>query len=323
MNKIKKLKNIFAVAIISFISLFAFAGCGTEGASAVKAIFFVKDIYYVDLNVETFLDYKVYPATSSGYEATFSLDNDYIDDSRYFKFSNGSVLVTGEKFSGIVVHVNINDIKDSCEVKLREYPSQIEFEQSTQTLVGGGVKTLELKGKFKSGIRNCGQGEFNYKIKSSNPSVIEIVDSENLVIASTGKGGSSDVTVEILNAKGESCGLVATTKIECQNNISDSFAVVGNSVVKNNSQLDLIARGGENFVVGVRYFDAEQFLIDGIDFDVLLSNHNVFEVSEQDGKKVLTVIGEGEVKVTIQSTGVNTSGVPSKIVFKITVQFSA
>lgn len=323
MKKLSKVKNIFALAIMCVVSLFALTACGTEGSSVVQAILFVKDVYYVDLNVETFLDYKVYPATSTGYEASFMLDNTYTADASYFTFKNGTVLVSDSRFSEIVVNVRINDKQDSCKVKLREYPTNVEFEKSSETLYCGGVKTLELKGLFSDGVRNCLQSEFNYKITSSNPSVVEVLDSENLLVASTGKSGSSDITVEILNSKGESKGLVASTKIDCQNNIAESFAVMGQNVLKNNAELQLSAVLGDRYNVGVKYFDAENFLIEDVDFDILFNNEEVFAIAEESGRKVLTVIGEGEVSVTIQSRGVNSDGVPSKIFFKITVQFSS
>lgn len=323
MKKSKLFVNIFSLAIIMVASLFMLAGCGTEGAGTAQAILFVKDVYYVDYNVETFLEYKVYPATSTDYVATFSLGSDYITEAQYFNFKNGKVRVSDKRFTSIVVNVKLNDLQDSCEVRLREYPSEIAFEKASEILFEGGVKTLEVDGIFSEGRRKCYQDEFNYKITSSNPSVIEVLDSANLLIASTGKSGSSDITVEILNSVGESQDLVATTKIVCENNIADSFAVFGNTVVKDKAELELSANAGDSFVVAVRYFDLQQFLIDTSDFNILLSNQNVLEISEKNGKKVLTVKKEGTVQIILQSTGVNTSGVPSKITFKVTVQFSA
>lgn len=323
MKKSKIFFNIFSLAIVLIASLFVFTGCGTEGAGTVKAILFVKDVYYVDFNVDTFLEYKVYPATSANYAVTFSLGSDYIEEAQYFKFQKGNVRVSDKRFTSIIVNVKVNDLQDSCEVRLREYPTEISFEKSSEILFEGGVKTLEIDGIFSSGLRKCYQDEFNYKITSSNPSVIEVLDSANLLVASTGKSGSSDITVEILNSVGESQDLVATTKIICENNISDSFAVFGNTVVKDKAELEFSGSVGDKFNVAVRYFDLQQFLIGTSDFSVLLSNQNVLAYSEENGKKVLTVIGEGSVQIILQSTGVNTDGVPSKITFKVNVQFSA
>lgn len=323
MKKSKILKSLIMSICVCILSLFVFAGCGTEGSSTVQAILFVKDVYYVDYNVETFLDYKVYPATSSSYAVAFSLGSDYITESQYFKFEKGSVKVLDKRFTSIIVNVRINELQDSCEVKLREYPSEIAFLNSSEKLYEDGVKTLQVAGVFKSGTRNCYQDEFNYKITSSNPSVVEVMDSQNLLIASTGKSGESDITVEILNSAGESQGLSATTKIVCENNITDSFAVFGKNVVKNNAEINLISNLGDKFVTAVRYFDDEQFLIESSDYLVLLSNDDILILSEENGKRVLTVLGEGTVTVTLQSTGINKDKVPSKITFKVNVQFSA
>lgn len=325
MKKSKILKSIIASIAVCILSLFVFAGCGTEGGSAVQAILFVKDVYYVDYNVETFLDYKVYPATSSSYIVSFSLGSDYITESQYFRFENGSVKVLDKRFTSIVVNVKINELQDSCEVKLREYPSEIAFLNSSEKLYENGVKTLEVTGVFESETepRKCKPDEFNYKITSSNPSVVEVLDSQNLLVASTGKAGESDITVEILNSAGESQNLVATTKIVCENNISDSFAVFGKNVVKNNAEINLVTKLGSQFVTAVKYFDDDQFLIESSGFLVLLSNENVLKLSEENGKRVLTVKGEGTVTIILQSTGINKDKVPSKITFKVNVQFSA
>lgn len=323
MKKSKILKSIVASIAVCILSLFVFAGCGTEGSSTVQAILFVKDVYYVDYNVETFLDYKVYPATSSSYAVAFSLGSDYITESQYFKFEKGLVKVLDRRFTSIVVNVKINELQDTCEVRLREYPSEIAFVNSSEKIYENGVKTLEIAGIFSDGKRNCYQDEFNYKITSSNPSVVEVLDSQNLLVASTGKSGESDITVEILNSAGESQDLVATTKIVCENNIAGSFAFFGKNVVKNNAELNIVANAGDQFVTAVRYFDEDQFLIESSDFLVLLSTDKVLSLSEENGKRVLTVIGEGTVTITLQSTGINMNKVPSKITFKVNVQFSA
>lgn len=320
MKKIFKIQNI-VIALFCFVSIFVFAGCGTEGSSSVQAIFFVKDVYYVDYNVETFLDYKVYPLTSSDYVADFWLPQSNIDQSKYFIFKKGKIKVIDKTFSSITVNIRINDLKDTCEVRLREYPRLIRFEQSSKTISAGRVETLEVVGVFDSGERKCVQDEFNYKITSSDQSVVEVIDSENLIVASTGKAGKSDLRVEILNSLGESQNLVAETTIVCQNNIFDSFAVFGDTVVKNGAELNLSMKKGDGAVVSVRYFDEDQFLINGTDFDVYLSNDDVLRLVDDDGKKKLFVVGEGDVRITLYSKSDNNEGVPSKVIFKVNVQY--
>lgn len=320
MKKIFNIQNIVLV-LFCLVSVFVFAGCGTEGSSSVQAVFFVKDVYYVDYNVETFLDYKVYPSTSSDYAVSFPIGSNYLSEGKNFILKNGKIKVIDKSFLSITVDVKINDLKDTCEVRLREYPKSIKFEQSSKTISAGRVETLEVVGVFGSGERKCVQDEFNYKITSSDQSVIEVIDSESLIVASTGKAGESDIRVEILNSLGESQNLVAETTIVCKNNILESFAIFGNTVVKDGAELNLSMKKGDSSVVAVHYFDENEFLIDGTDFDVYLSNDSVLSLVDENGKKKLFVVGEGDVRITIYSRSDNVDGVPSKITLKVNVQY--
>lgn len=326
-NKLKYL----VVALICMMSVFVFVGCGTEGSSEVQGVFFVKDVYYVDYGVETFLEYKVYPSTSSNYAVNLTLGSNYIAESKYFDFYKGYVKVKDKAFTPIKVNVGINEFQDSCEVRLREYPRRISFAETTKKLPSGRLLTLEVDGVFESGNRKCNPDEFNYRITSSDPSVVYVVDSANLIVASTGKSGESDIRVEILNSLGESQGLVATTKIVCRNNVADTFVVFGETVIKNNAELNISADEGVSFDVQVYYFDKNDFLISDADFDILLSTNDVFEVVEGEGnKKSLVVkpkknaeVDTYEVKVTLYSNEDNADGLPYKVVFNVKVNFPA
>lgn len=327
MKKRNKMKYL-VVALLCMMSAFVFVGCGTKGSSDVQGVFFVKDVYYVDYNVETFLEYKVYPATSSNYAVNLALGRNYVTESKYFDFNNGTVRVKDKAFSTIKVNVGINEFQDSCEVRLREYPRKISFAEKTTKVQAGRVLTLEIDGVFDSGDRKCNPDEFNYLITSSDPSVVEIVDSANLVVASTGKSGESDIRVEILNSLGESQNLVATTKLVCRNNVADTFVIFGETVIKNNAQLNIATEKDVSFDVQVFYFDKNDFLISDADFDILLSNNDVFDVVEdKDGKHLVVKeqkdneVFEYEVKVTLYSNEDNTSGLPTKVVFNIKVTY--
>lgn len=322
--KKSNLAKFFMAIFVCFMGLLTFTGCDVEGSSTMQAIYFVKDVYYVDYDVETYLDYKVYPSTASDYIVSFALDTDYTDLTQYFYFNNGNIRIHNRKFGNSSIKVNIksNEFEDSCEVRLREYPSSISFESSSQTIPAGGLKTLEVDGIFETESRFCAEDEFNYKITSSNPSVIEVIDSDRLLVASTGRMGESDITVEILNGKGQDLSLKAKTTIKCENNISYSFATIGNDIVKNNEDLVITAEAGNRFAIAVKYFDKNNFLLENDSFTVQLSNDKALLSSSENGKNYLTILGEGKVKVTLVSTGVNADGLPEKITFTVDVQFS-
>lgn len=326
-NKNMKKTNItkFLMAIfICIIGLLTFTGCDVEGSSTMQGLYFVKDVYYVDLNVDTFLDYKVYPSTASDYIVSVEIDKTDPVLSQYYNISNGIIRIYNKDFGDKSIQVNLksNEFEDSCLVKLREYPTSISFNSATQNIVAGGLKTLEIEGVFKKQSRLCYEDEFNYKITSSNPSVVQVIDSDRLLVASTGRMGESDITVEILNGKGEDLSLKAKTTIRCENNISYSFATVGNDVVKNKDEIVVSNGAGSRMPVAVKYFDNKNFLLENDKFTVQLSNNSVLHLTTENGKTYLTVLGEGKVKVTLVSTGVNANGLPDKITFTVNVQFS-
>ena len=304
------------------LCLLAFSGCGIEGSSNVQAIKFLQDVYYVDLNESRFLDYKVYPSTSSDYVASFALGNDYITESKYFEFNNGTVKVISDKFTSIVVNVRINELSDSCEVRLREYPSNISFENSSYQIAQGSVQTLQVKGLFEEGEKLCDSEQFNYKVTSSNPSVIEVIDQSRLLVSSTGRSGVAEISVEILNGQGESKNLKTKTNFVVQKNIDSSFATFGNNVIKDNDILEISCDENEKFIINARYFDTEMNLLKNSGFNIFLSNQNVAFVSEENSQKYIVLSGEGQVKITLISTGIKQDGLPEKITFTLKVHFS-
>jgi len=318
MKKRNLILNMLCLCFLA-LSLFVFSGCGTEGSSGVQAIKFVKDVYYVDYNESTFLDYKVYPHTAGGYMVTFS-HSDYITESQYFSFSNGTIKVIDKRFSGISVNVSIGDLKDTCEVKLRQYPRSIAFKESLGTLKSGSVKTLEIMGDFLGEQRALLPGEFNYRITSSDASVIKVIDSERLLVGSTGRRGESELTIEVLNGRGVSQNLKASIRLSVEENVSESFVILGQNVVKDGDNIELSLELYDEIGLLVNYFDADSFLIENAQYTVLLSCDNVLERVEREGKTVLIAKGAGEVKITLVSSAVDQAGLPLKTTLNVKVQ---
>lgn len=329
------MKKIFSLLSICIASLLLFAGCGIEGGTQPTGIEFVREVFYVDYNVSTFLDYKVYPSTAVKDYVTYDLEADYtLEDS--FEFRNGAIKVTDSNFTSIIVKARLNSLEASCEVKLKEYPTIISLDSNPTTIDAGLVKYLDLVGSFKNGPRSCGNAEFEYRITSNNPSVIEVVDESNLSIRSTGRSGEATITVKIYNSVGEEMtGLSDSITLSVIDSIESSYATFGNLfVIKDGDQTTITIEEGQEALeekISIRYFSSRDFLIKLADFDVLLSNDNVFEVvNKADGvylklkdKAAIELDGENKAAVvlTLRSTATDQSGSLVSIQTTIYVQF--
>ncbi len=316
------MKKTFGLIAIFLCSLFLFAGCGIQGSSNATGIEFVCDVFYVDYYVPFFLDYKVYPSTAEDVYITYDIENDYTLES-YFNFTDGSITVIDNRFTSIKVKIKVNDLEDSCEVRLKEYPTSISLDKSSDVVYGGLVYALDVQGVFSDETRYLGNGEYNYKITSSNPSVIEVISEDRLLVQSTGRRGNSKITVQICNsANQEMTGLSASINLEVEQAVEEAYATFGNSYILTDGKvIDCQLAEDSEQKIAVRYFDSLGYLIELADFDCYLSNDNVFELVSGDGGYYLKVIGEGEVVVTLQSKGVCSDGTPSRIQVTMHVQF--
>jgi len=316
------MKKLFSLLAICLISLFAFAGCGVQGGTIATGIEFVRDVFYVDYNVETFLDYKVYPSTAKEVFVTYDI-RDESSIRSYYSFTDGYVKITNSKFTSINVTAKLNTYEDTCEVRLREYPSSVTFATTTDEVVGGLVYSLDLIGAFIDGNRACENDEFVYKIKSSNPSVIDVISEERLLVKSTGRRGESRITVQICNSNNEEItGLTASITLKVVDAISECFATFGNDfVITDGLEKDISSTINQEYKIDVKYFDESGYLIELADFDCYLSNDDVFEIVKKSDGIYLKVVGEGEVVLTIQSNTVDTTGNPVRIQSNLQVQF--
>lgn len=317
------MKKFLCILSICLLSVFAFAGCEAEGAKDVAGIKFVRDVFYVDKNVKTFLDYKVYPDTAQDYYVTFRLVDADSSQDRYYDFSKGYVTVTHSNFESIKVSATINDYSDVCEVRLREYPRSVFFNETEEMIDAGTAHSLNLRGLFNDGERVCANGEFVYEITSSDPSVIEIVDSESLLVRSTGRRGSSTINVQICNGVGEKLiGLSASIRLDVVETIKTSYATFGELFIVENvaNSIQLVAPQNSEHKIDVKYFDEQGYLIDVAEFELFVSN-DVFEVVENQDGKFIKIKHEGVVELTIQSKNISTEGKVLQIKRTIQVQF--
>lgn len=321
------MKRFILILLICIVSLFPLTACSVEGAEEVTGVSYVRDVVYVDLGVKTKIDYKVFPSTAKGYR----INHDYVPNYKetdYYKINNGVIIVKDKAFTGVSISIEVNGHKDECFVKLREYPSSVSFDSEFVSLYGGTAMSLELNGIFKDGLRKCENSEFNYSLTSSNPSVIQVVDSDRLAIKSTGRRGESQITVSILNSEGKQVqgadgnNLTATINVVVSEYIKTVVPSVGNNIAVNDQTMQVKAQAGDFLTTDFKCFDQSNFLIDNAEYFVLLSNQNVVKIVEDENGKKLEVLGYGEVYVTLQSKGVDVNGNPIRIKFLLKVQNS-
>ena len=317
------MKRFFSLVSICLISLLFLAGCGIEGGTVPTGIEFVDDVFYVDYNVETFLDYKTYPSTAQNIYVSYGIEADQNQDT-FYEFSNGSIKVTDKRFTSITVTARLTNYSDSCEVRLKEYPTSVFLAEESVTLDAGLIYSLNLQGEFLSGIRNCENAEFNYKVISSNPSVVKVISEDNLLVQSTGRRGSATITVKVCNSKGEEVeSLTDTLTINVIEAVDSSYASFGNLFVfEDGGTTEATLVLDDQFKISVKYFDPEGFLIENASFECYLSNDNVFEKVVVEGEVYLKVKGEGTVTVTLMSDATDAVGSPVRIQHVIVVQFS-
>lgn len=316
----KKL-SLFIVLCMSF---FTFAGCGVKGGSLPMGIEFVRDVFYVDYNVETHLDYKIYPSTAENVYVNYEIKNDS-SLTGYFDFSkDGSILIYNQRFTSIGVKVKLNDHSDECEVKLKEYPSSIQFKNDTENINAGCVMPLDLEGLFDGEVKSCKDRQYNFKLSSSNPSVVQVISEDNLTVKSTGRRGKVTIDVQICDsANQEKSGLKASVELNVVDDISEAFITLGSDkVLHDGDVLDYeAAEWSDDLKLDVKYFNEIGILNTLFDCNLYLSNDDVFEIVEDNGQtylrlKTLEPLEEGEcysVKLTILSEGVMDDGSPHKI----------
>ena len=320
------MKKFILILITCLVSLFSFTACNVVGGEEVTGVAFVHEIYYVDLGVTTKLDYEVFPKSAKNYIVDFTSKTTHIGaESEYYRYEkDGSILIKDERFREINFEpvIIINNFKDECEIRLREYPKTIEFDKSIINLWGGTAISLELDGEFEEGTRACRNGEFNLKVTSSNPSVVEIIDANSLLVKSTGRRGSSDIEVSILDSQGIDTGLKASVHIDVNDYIKESFVTLGSNRLQNGNTVVINASVGDKLDINVNYFDQTGFLLENSNYYALLSNLEVVGVDSEENATKLEIIKAGKVYLTIQSQNVDENGNPVIIKVLLDVRIS-
>ncbi len=323
------MKKILSIIGMFICSLFIFAACGIEGGTEVAGVKFVRDVFYVDFDVKTFLDYKVYPGTAKDYVANLPIVSGEFEFERNFTLVDGYITVKRpanareeatlvENFL-ITVRVSIGSYSDTCDVRLKKYPSSITTAKSRDTVLGGSEYQIDVQGLFGEEFRSLREGEYNYKLTSTDESVIMIKDEQNLRVQSTGKKGSATIGVQVLNSAGQTVrGLNTNITLDVEGNIGDYIVSLGALRLMDGGEYNLAFQQDQSVELDVRYVDGEGILISDGNFSVTLSGDPVFEISKSGGV-FLRVVGKGTATLKIQSTGLGADQKPIQFSCKLTV----
>lgn len=319
------MKKFLCYLSLCLVGLFLFVGCGIEGSTEPSAIEFVQDVFYIDKDIRTFLDYKIYPSTARHPSVSYDSNADESIKTSY-EFRDGYIHIWGDNFKPFDVTVILGNLEDTCEVRLRQYPSSIGFyddlgaEKTSDVVYAGLDYSLDLKAMFDGQLRSVENNEFNYEIITTNPDVIEVKNEQQLLLHSTGRRGSSSITVIIKDSLGnEVPGLRATIKLSVLETIDSWYLTVGERALNNGDTLSVSAEAGHQLEIVARAFDRHGFLIEG-GFQLFTSNKNVAVIRTEEGKTYLEFVGAGNCDLTLISSTVDGDGNPVKIVIKLQVQ---
>ena len=216
------MKKFFSIICILLVSCFLFAGCGVSGSNTLESVKFTRHVFYVDEGCPTSISYNVYPSTANNFgQASISTSTQVIGT-----LVDG-VLTADSKFKDAVFTVNAGGKTDSCYVVKKRYPDLINLSHANATggtlvICNNGTTALKLDGRFSKkwvideeqgtislkDIENVSeqtsridQNIFNIKLVSSDPSVVEVVDSSKLQIKGI-SSGEATITAYLVDDSG-------------------------------------------------------------------------------------------------------------------------
>ncbi len=224
MEKLKKYCLIMLLVLVLPLGL-VFTACGATPSNEAKGVFFESSIYdeetgnavfEVDVGIEAELKFKVNPSTWTGYKPVYQvLRSGNTDENRKnFNLENGKIYVRNSDFEPITVQISVNDYKDVCIIRLKEYPIDIFFLNSederineySEAISANSSYNIHIFGEFKTAdgktnVREVKDSEFKFLVKSSDETVISVKNSNRLLINTLkNKPESASVTVALLDA---------------------------------------------------------------------------------------------------------------------------
>lgn len=259
------MKKLFSIFGIMFAFCFIFTGCGVSGSNAISAIKFDKPIVYVDQECNIKLGYNVYPSTANNFTVNYSHDNE-----NNYQLIDG-VFRAENLFESVLITINASNKSDNCLVVRKLYPSGCYLTHSSIggqsigtveanklkvnngatpeiTMTTNASTSLQMFGMFdrefniaertfkKFGtpqIKSLNGEVYNFKMTSSDPTVVAVAQEDILQIRSTGKSGSATIMVELVKDNGASTNILARMNVNVVNPIQSIDVYCNGNKIEN------------------------------------------------------------------------------------------
>lgn len=309
------MKKFFSVFALLFVCCFCLVGCGVSGNTSIAAINFSRQIFYVDENCTKNLDYKVFPSTANNFDILYSQSH------QDFYTLIGGNFTAQEGFNSVQITVQAGDITDSCYVVRKIYPTSTYLTHPSLNgqgisnpnivLSAGSSTNLQMFGEFNSYFNTqtnrieqystpstqiVSNEIFNFDLESSDPTVVEVVDSETMQIKATGKTGTATITAYLVDDNGfrkTGSNMRASIDVSVVNPVSSIKVLYGDKFVENSTG-SALTFGSEN----TNSVTISLFLID---------NQNNF-IENEVALRNISVSTLGNNKLTISNASVSSVG---------------
>lgn len=328
----KKLGLFFAMLLVCVISAPLLFACNGVGNNTVVGVRFTQDVFEADFKVPIMLSYKVYPTTAANYNVTYDFS---IKDESMYTNNNGEFTIINQSCPDIVAHVYIdNTYTDSCTIKLKKYPTELSFGESSTTINKNGILNLSLSAVVGGETKAVGLKDYNIELSSTNPSVIGV--ESGLTIYSTGKSGSAIITARIKDSTGKYVMVgnsVLKDQIKVSVTESVSTAVVSlegensfittsiNSYTNTDDNTYEVSQANLSFLVMLYSSDGTLISPNDVFITAISSNQacaTVEKDSSQNNKFNIEFAANGTTRIEISSGATDSNGNPMKFIFYLT-----
>lgn len=340
------MKKILSVVIAITFSLFLFAGCTHKAGTAVTGIAFKQSIFYFDLNVPTKLEYKILPSSASYHEPTITLDNEFLDNriSSYNGLKD-TFIINDESFESAKFTIKYSTgsgvtYEDTCEVRLKEYPTHVyvgsgnsDLDENSKFYISSrGIAQIPLLGLFGSEEKTLDTSYYKFVVASSDSTVITVENQQNIVVKSTGKQGKATINIKVVASDGSKIkdGLEENVDVIVNNNVSNCtlFTTYENNESEKVSTIYRDLKTSETefrfdnsiknntYIIEPVLLDSDGYVVENIGYTIVSLNEEVIKVVDNgDGTFSLVALTSGQTDVLITSNGYGGDG--SAVIFKV------
>jgi len=345
-SKVKKLFLCFMMVVLLPLSM-VLSGCGATPKNNVLGVAFESmnydeetgfAVFEVDKNLETPLEYKVFPSTCSGYKVYFDpVDKGTAENSARFTFENGKITVNSDSFEEVTYKVRIGDYTDTCIVRLKTYPVGMRPENASMTIGAYETASINVIATFMypNGLtytRNVSENDFNFKVEPADETIIK-VDNENRLKFRSIRANAAEtkVKVSLMDATGEKALLTFDIDVTITQNASTAYILMeqGCDRIIRNDQLVEVNYDELETEGSYKAIKFDVYIVSGTNLwieedsniTIQISNKKLAKVSD-DGKYILLtdgIVNGYELEVNICSDITKEDG--SLFIINLTMKF--